>query len=112
MKVLFAASTLQPCSRLARPQWPSTSRPSLAMPESPSKMAVMKEIGCGEYAMSKGDMRGACKSYMRAQKWVRRKVESFGTMPTGSHRQIFNAADRAAAMISMSALWTCALPNV
>jgi len=28
----------------------------------------MKEIGMANAAMSKGDMRGACKNYMRAQK--------------------------------------------
>jgi hypothetical protein len=38
-----------------------------AMPESPSKMAMMKEMGAANAAMSKGDMRGACKNYMRAQ---------------------------------------------
>ncbi len=39
-----------------------------AMPESPGRMAMMKEMGTANTAMSKGDMRGACKSYMRAQK--------------------------------------------
>lgn len=38
-----------------------------AMPDSPAKMAVMKEMGVANTAMSKGDMKGACKSYMRAQ---------------------------------------------
>ena len=44
---------------------------STAMPESPEKMAMMKEMGGANAAMSKGDMKGACRSYMRAQKWVR-----------------------------------------
>jgi hypothetical protein len=39
-----------------------------AMPEGPGKQAMMKEMGAVNTAMSKGDMRGACKSYMRAQK--------------------------------------------
>ena len=39
-----------------------------AMPDSPQKMAMMKEMGVANAAMSKGDMKGACKSYMRAQK--------------------------------------------
>lgn len=39
-----------------------------AMPDSPQKMAMMKEMGMANTAMSKGDSRGACKSYMRAQK--------------------------------------------
>jgi hypothetical protein len=38
-----------------------------AMPEGPRKMAMMREIGAANTAMSKGDMRGACKRYMRAQ---------------------------------------------
>jgi|RhiMetStandDraft_4_1073278.scaffolds.fasta_scaffold26585_3 hypothetical protein len=41
---------------------------STAMPESPEKMAMMKEMGAANAAMSKGDMKGACRSYMRAQK--------------------------------------------
>ena len=39
-----------------------------AMADSPEKMAMMKEMGMANTAMSKGDMRGACRSYMRAQK--------------------------------------------
>jgi hypothetical protein len=39
-----------------------------SMPDSPQKMGMMKEMGMANTAMSKGDMRGACKSYMRAQK--------------------------------------------
>jgi hypothetical protein len=38
-----------------------------AMPDSPGKFAMMKEMGAANTAMSKGDMRSACKSYMRAQ---------------------------------------------
>lgn len=39
-----------------------------SMPDSPKKMAMMKEMAAANTAMSKGDMRGACKSYMKAQK--------------------------------------------
>ncbi|MBC7579738.1 MAG: hypothetical protein H7312_20610 [Tardiphaga sp.] len=39
-----------------------------AMPDSPGKMGMMKEMAMANTQMSKGDMRGACKSYMRAQK--------------------------------------------
>jgi hypothetical protein len=47
-----------------------------AMPDSPQKMAMLREMGTANTAISKGDMRGACLSYMRAQK--------IGTMmPTG-----------------------------
>ena len=41
---------------------------SSRMQDGPEKMAMMKEMGMANAAMSKGDMRGACKSYMRAQK--------------------------------------------
>lgn len=40
---------------------------SNAMPDTPGKAAMMKEMGAANAAMAKGDMRGACKSYMRAQ---------------------------------------------
>jgi hypothetical protein len=39
-----------------------------SMPDSPKKFAMMKEMAAANTAMSKGDMRGACKSYMKAQK--------------------------------------------
>ena len=39
-----------------------------AMPDSPGKRAMMKELGSANTAMSKGDMRAACRSYIRAQK--------------------------------------------
>jgi hypothetical protein len=38
------------------------------MPDGPGKAVMMKEMGAANTAMSKGDMRGACKSYLRAQK--------------------------------------------
>jgi len=38
------------------------------MPDSPGKRAMMKELDNANTAMSNGDMRAACKSYMRAQK--------------------------------------------
>jgi hypothetical protein len=40
---------------------------STTMQDGPQKMAMMKEMGTANAAMAKGDMRGACKSYMRAQ---------------------------------------------
>ncbi len=39
-----------------------------SMQDGPQKMGMMKEMQNANMAMSKGDMRGACKSYMRAQK--------------------------------------------
>lgn len=44
-----------------------------AMMEGPGKMAVAKEMSKANMAMSKGDMRGACKSYMQAQKMAAMK---------------------------------------
>ncbi len=38
------------------------------MADGPGKMAMAKEMGAANMAMSKGDMRGACKSYMKVQK--------------------------------------------
>ena len=38
------------------------------MADGPGKMAMGKEMGMANMQMSKGDMRGACKSYMKAQK--------------------------------------------
>ena len=37
------------------------------MPDGPRKMAMIKEIGTANTAMSNGDMRSACKSFIRAQ---------------------------------------------
>jgi hypothetical protein len=39
-----------------------------AMPETPTKMAMAKEMSKVNAAMSKGKMRDACASYMKAQK--------------------------------------------
>ena len=38
------------------------------MADGPGKMAMAKEMGVANMEMSKGNMRGACKSYMKAQK--------------------------------------------
>jgi len=38
------------------------------MADGPGKMAMGKEMGMANMEMSKGNMRGACKSYMKAQK--------------------------------------------
>jgi len=38
------------------------------MPESPGRMALNKEVAMANTEMSKGNMRGACKHYMNAQK--------------------------------------------
>jgi hypothetical protein len=38
------------------------------MPEGPGKMGMGKEMGMANTEMSKGNMRGACMHYMKAQK--------------------------------------------
>ena len=40
----------------------------MGMPDTPGKMAANKEIGMANMEMSKGNMRGACMHYMKAQK--------------------------------------------
>lgn len=40
----------------------------MGMPDSPGKMAMTKEMGMANTDMSKGNMRGACMHYMKAQK--------------------------------------------
>ena len=39
-----------------------------SMADGPQKMGMMKEMAMANTQISKGDMRGACKSYMSAQK--------------------------------------------
>ena len=39
-----------------------------SMPDGPGKMAMGKEMGMANTEMSKGNMRGACTHYMKAQK--------------------------------------------
>jgi hypothetical protein len=38
------------------------------MPDSPAKMGMNKEMAAANMDMSKGNMRGACMHYMKAQK--------------------------------------------
>jgi hypothetical protein len=38
------------------------------MPDGPGKMGMGKEMGMANTEMSKGNMRGACMHYMKAQK--------------------------------------------
>ena len=42
-------------------------------PDSPKKMAVLKEMAAANTALSKGDAKGACKNYMKAQKMAAAK---------------------------------------
>ncbi len=78
MKVLFAASiiaagfAISPASAAMMACTSENIAKSVAavdtMPYGPGKMAMMKALGDANTAMSNGDMRAACKSYMRAQK--------------------------------------------
>jgi hypothetical protein len=78
MKVLFAASAItavlaiSPASAAMMACTSENMAKSVAagdaMQESPVNRAMMKELGDANTAMSNGDMRAACKSYMRAQK--------------------------------------------
>ena len=45
-----------------------TSMMMASMPDSPNKMAMNKEMGMANMEASKGNARGACMHYMRAQK--------------------------------------------
>jgi hypothetical protein len=45
-----------------------TSTAMATMPEGPGKMAMSKEMGMVNTEMGKGNMRGACAHYMKAQK--------------------------------------------
>jgi hypothetical protein len=49
-----------------------------SMPDGPQKLAMMREMGMANTAMSKGDTRGACKSYMRVQQME--TMKSYGGM--------------------------------
>ena len=77
MKLLFAAAAIAAiaCSPASAAMMACTSANMMksmneggSMPDSPGKMAMMKEMSMANTQMSKGDMKGACKSYMRAQK--------------------------------------------
>jgi hypothetical protein len=78
MKILFAASAItavlaiSPASAAMMACASGNIAKSVAavdtMPDGPRKMAMIREIGLANAAMSKGDMRAACQSYIRAQK--------------------------------------------
>ena len=78
MKILFAASAItavlamSPASAAMMACTSENIAKSVAavdtMPDGPRKMAMIRDASLANAAMSKGDMRGACKSYMRAQK--------------------------------------------
>jgi hypothetical protein len=79
MKILIAAAAIAAaaaaCSPASAAMMACTSANMMkslndggAMMDSPGKMAMMKEMSMANTQMSKGDMKGACKSYMKAQK--------------------------------------------
>ena len=50
------------------------------MPETPRKMAMIKEIGMANTDMSNGNMRGACTHYMIAQRIQNDVRDPFGNL--------------------------------
>jgi hypothetical protein len=78
MKILFAISAItavlaiSPASAAMMACTSDNIAKSVAatdtMQDSPGKRAMMKELSSANTAMSKGDMRAACKSYIRVQK--------------------------------------------
>ena len=78
MKFLIVAATIAiaaACSPASAAMMKCTSENMMksmsagaSMPDGPGKMGMMKEMAMANTQMSKGDMRGACKSYMKAQK--------------------------------------------
>ena len=78
MKLMIAAATIAiaaACSPASAAMMKCTSENMMksmsagaSMPDGPGKMGMMKEMAMANTQMSKGDMRGACKSYMKAQK--------------------------------------------
>ena len=78
MKLMIAAATIAiaaACSPASAAMVKCTSEnmaksmtAGAGMMDGPGKMGMMKEMAMANTQMSKGDMRGACKSYMKAQK--------------------------------------------
>jgi hypothetical protein len=78
MKVLFAASivtaalAIGPASAAMMACTSANIAKSVAgvdtMPDGPRKMAMIRDASLANAAMSKGDMRAACKIYIRAQR--------------------------------------------
>ena len=83
MKLMIAAATIAiaaACSPASAAMMKCTSENMMksmsagaSMPDGPGKMGMMKEMAMANTQMSKGDMKGACKSYMKAQKMAAMK---------------------------------------
>ena len=58
------AAKMQPCTGEAM----GKSMTAMGTVDSPGKQAMAKEMASANAEMSKGNMRGACKHYMKAQK--------------------------------------------
>ena len=69
---MFSALALTPASAAMMActgeNMAKTSTMMVSMPEGPGKMGMGKEMGMANTEMSKGNMRGACMHYMKAQK--------------------------------------------
>ena len=70
--IAIAAATVSPASaammKCTSENMMKSMNAGASMPDSPGKMGMMKEMAMANTQMSKGDMKGACKSYMKAQK--------------------------------------------
>ncbi|HEY0328876.1 MAG TPA: hypothetical protein VGC77_07215 [Rhodopseudomonas sp.] len=68
----LALSTLTPASAAMMPctgdNMAKSQAALMVMPDSPGKIGMQKEIGMANTEISKGNMRGACSHYMKAQK--------------------------------------------
>jgi hypothetical protein len=69
---MFSAMALTPASAaMMKCTGDNMAKSTAMMPtmkDGPGKMAMAKEIGMANTDMSKGNMRGGCQHYMRAQK--------------------------------------------
>ncbi|TYO62342.1 hypothetical protein FXV83_33330 [Bradyrhizobium hipponense] len=59
-----SAAKMQPCTG----ETIGKAMTAIGTVDSPAKQAMAKEVAAANTDMSKGDMRGACKHYMKAQK--------------------------------------------
>jgi hypothetical protein len=79
--VLVAAPASAAMMTCSSDNMSKTTTMMMTMPESPNKMMMNKEMGMANMEMSKGNSRGACMHYMRAQKMG--MMKSGGMMNSG-----------------------------
>jgi hypothetical protein len=77
----FSASASAKTMSCTSENMSKTSMMMMSIPDGPNKMAMNKEMGMANADTSKGNMRGACSHYMRAQKMG--MMKSDGMMKQG-----------------------------